>query len=128
MPDNLVGWRDRALVLVGCAGAFRRSEVAGLLERAPDGILVHLARSKGDRAATGTTVHVPGKHQALPGHGAAGMDGELLVRGITGGAVFRVVERWGNVGDAPLHLAASRPSRSATPPPAWTGTPWPGTP
>jgi site-specific recombinase XerC len=30
LPDTLIGVRDRALILVGFAGAFRRSELVGL--------------------------------------------------------------------------------------------------
>jgi len=30
LPDNLIGLRDRTLILIGYAGAFRRSELVGL--------------------------------------------------------------------------------------------------
>jgi integrase len=54
--------RDRALLLFGFAGAFRRSELEGLevddLTVRPDGILVVLRTSKGDRAGKGAEVLV----------------------------------------------------------------------
>ena len=51
MPDDLRGARDRALLLVGFAGALRRSELAGLhlndLVRTDQGYELTLKRSKG---------------------------------------------------------------------------------
>lgn len=58
IPDGHIGKRDRALLLLGFAAALRRSELAGLqvtdLERSPEGIIVHIARSKTDRKAPAT--------------------------------------------------------------------------
>src|SRR5271154_990877 len=51
---GLIGLRDRALILLGFAGAFRRSEVVGLdvadLDFGHDGLTVTLRRSKTDQA------------------------------------------------------------------------------
>jgi integrase len=50
---GLIGLRDRALILLGFAGAFRRSEVVGLdvsdLDFGRDGLTVTLRRSKTDQ-------------------------------------------------------------------------------
>jgi integrase len=58
-----VGLRDRALLLLGFAGAFRRSELVGLdvedLEFTSRGIRVNLRRSKTDQEAEGRPVGVP---------------------------------------------------------------------
>ncbi|WP_308258923.1 tyrosine-type recombinase/integrase [Pseudonocardia sp. H11422] len=58
-PDRLADVRDRALLLIGFAGALRRSELAALtladLVEDPDGLRVFIARSKTDPEATGTT-------------------------------------------------------------------------
>jgi site-specific recombinase XerD len=55
LPDTLLGRRDRALLLVGFAGAFRRSELVALtvadVRFAHEGLLVTLRRSKTDSAA-----------------------------------------------------------------------------
>src|SRR6266567_78780 len=52
LPDNLLGIRDRALLLVGFAGAFRRSELVALdlqdLEFSSEGLKVLIRRSKTD--------------------------------------------------------------------------------
>lgn len=58
---------DRALLLFGYAGAFRRSELAGLkreqLVRRKDGYRVELVKTKDDQEAKGRPVGVP----AFPG-------------------------------------------------------------
>jgi len=60
LPDTLMGRRDRALLLLGFAGAFRRSElvaldVADVAER-PEGLAVTIRRSKTDQEGAGRTV------------------------------------------------------------------------
>jgi integrase len=63
LPDSLLGARDRALLLVGFAGGFRRSELVGLdhqdLDFSRDGLTVHLRRSKTDQEGVGRKVGVP---------------------------------------------------------------------
>jgi integrase len=63
LDDSPVGLRDRALLLIGFAGAFRRSELVGLdvedLEFTPRGIRVELRRSKTDQEAEGRPVGIP---------------------------------------------------------------------
>ena len=57
MDDDLKGKRDRALILIGFAGAFRRSELVGLTVAAVqftnDGLIVKLQRSKTDQEGAG---------------------------------------------------------------------------
>ena len=58
-----LGLRDRALLLLGFAGAFRRSELVSLdvedLEFTPRGVRVQLRRSKTDQEGQGRPVGVP---------------------------------------------------------------------
>jgi site-specific recombinase XerD len=60
---GIIGVRDRALVLLGFAGAFRRSELvaldAGDLEFSRDGLTVTLRRSKTDQEGQGRKVGIP---------------------------------------------------------------------
>ncbi len=53
--DGLIGQRDRALILLGFAGAFRRAELVALdvsdLDFNRDGLAVTLRRSKTDQEA-----------------------------------------------------------------------------
>jgi site-specific recombinase XerD len=61
--DSLIGKRDKALLLFGFAGAFRRSEICNLtlddLEETPHGLKVFLRHSKGDQFAQGQIVALP---------------------------------------------------------------------
>jgi site-specific recombinase XerC len=63
IPDDLPGLRDRALLLVGFAGAFRRSELARIavehIEHCEHGLRIILRVSKGDRARKGVQVGIP---------------------------------------------------------------------
>ena len=58
-----IGHRDRAMLLLGFAGAFRRSELAGLrlehLDWRPEGLVVNLARSKTDQDGEGRKIGIP---------------------------------------------------------------------
>ena len=59
---DLGGKRDRALILVGFAGAFRRSELVGIdvehAKEAPDGMVVFVPRSKTDQGGHGAVVEI----------------------------------------------------------------------
>ena len=60
---GMIGLRDRALILLGFAGAFRRSELVGLdiedCAFAKDGLTVMLRRSKTDQNGMGRKVGIP---------------------------------------------------------------------
>jgi integrase len=60
---GLIGLRDRALILLGFAGAFRRSELIGLdvgdCAFGKDGLTVTLRRSKTDQEGQGRKVGIP---------------------------------------------------------------------
>jgi integrase len=66
--QSALGLRDRALLLLGFAGAFRRSELVALdlddLEFTPRGIRVTLRRSKTDQEAEGRPIGIP--YGAMP--------------------------------------------------------------
>ena len=55
--------RNRAVLLLGFAGAFRRSELVALnvedLEETPEGLLVTIRRGKTDQEALGRKVAIP---------------------------------------------------------------------
>ena len=70
VPDdgNLLHIRDRAIVLLGFAGAFRRSELAALeysdLQFRDEGLLVRIGKSKTDQTGAGRVVGIPfGSHE-----------------------------------------------------------------
>ena len=63
LPDTLLGLRDRALLLLGFAGAFRRSELVAVDVRdvavSRAGLVVTIRRSKTDQEGEGQTVGIP---------------------------------------------------------------------
>jgi site-specific recombinase XerD len=60
---GLKGLRDRALLLLGFAGAFRRSELVALdisdIEETPDGMKVTIRHSKTDQESAGQVIAIP---------------------------------------------------------------------
>jgi site-specific recombinase XerD len=88
--NTLRGQRDRALLLLGFAGAFRRSELAGLavsdLEEVSEGLRVILRRSKTDQEGAGRVVPIPRGTVACP---VAAVGAWLDTAGISEGPVFR---------------------------------------
>ncbi len=100
VPDSVLGKRDRALLLVGFTGAFRRSELIGLnvedLEETRDGTVVHIRRSKTDQEGEGRKLGIP------PGAEEATCPVRALAEwrtaaGLTSGPLFRSVDRHGRV-------------------------------
>lgn len=100
LPDNLLGTRDRALLLIGFAGAFRRSELVALdvtdLSFGAEGLLINLRRSKTDQEGEGREVAIPrGSHaQTCP---IRAIQAWLESSGIAEGPIFRPVDRHGRL-------------------------------
>lgn len=91
--DDLASIRDRAILLLGFAGAFRRSELAGLtvadVSVDDDGMEIRLTRSKGDPNRDGVRVGIPrGITRHCP---VRAYEAWLRAATITEGAVFRRV-------------------------------------
>jgi len=90
IPGDLRGLRDRALLLVGFAGALRRSELAAIrlehLEKTDRGIRLTLPHSKGAQDSA-VTVPLPyGDTELCPVHA---LEAWLQAAGLTTGPVFR---------------------------------------
>lgn len=104
MGDRPKDIRDKALLLIGFAGAFRRSELIGLdradIEQVRQGIVTTLRHSKTDQVGAGRKVGIPfGRTRWCPvRHLADWLDHAR----IEGGPIFRVMDRHGNVGDQGL--------------------------
>jgi len=101
LPDDIHGTRDRALLLVGFAGAFRRGELAAVaiedLEFSRDGVIVLLRRSKTDQEGAGRQVGIMyGQHpETCP---VRALRAWIKASDIDRGPIFRKVDRWGHVG------------------------------
>jgi site-specific recombinase XerD len=98
--ERLLDLRDRALLLIGFAGCYRRSELVALdvvhVARHRDGLVVTTPRSKIDQDGEGTTKGIPfGLHaETCP---VTALTRWLEAAAITEGPVFREVTRHGHV-------------------------------
>jgi integrase len=97
--DSVIGLRDAALILVGFAGAFRRSELARIcvsdLTFTREGVVIDLRVSKTDQEGAGRKVGIPfGKDSATCP--VLSLQAWLRASKITEGPVFRRVDRNGN--------------------------------
>jgi site-specific recombinase XerD len=90
--------RDKALLLLGFAGAFRRSELVALdvadIEETAEGIRVTIRGGKTDQERAGATVAVMRGSVACP---VEALKAWLDAAGITEGAIFRRVNKGGRV-------------------------------
>ena len=103
--DDLAGARDRALLLLGFAGALRRAELVGVdrehLRFSASGLRLRLPHSKGDPAGEGVELGIPrGKRkETCP---VRALEVWLERSDCRFGPVFRKVDQWGNVEHARL--------------------------
>jgi len=97
-PDTLRGARDRAILLLGFGGAFRRSELSALnvddLEEVDGGLRVHIRMSKTDQEASGATVPVIRGNGHCPRRAVAAW---LEAAGISESPLFRRMAKGGKV-------------------------------
>jgi len=100
MGSRLKDVRDRALLLLGFAGGFRRSELIGLncddLVLVRQGLEVTLRRSKTDQNGSGRKIGIPHGRGRWCLVGA--LDQWRVASGITEGAMFRPIDRHHRVG------------------------------
>jgi site-specific recombinase XerD len=97
-PDSLAGLRDRALLLLGFAGAFRRSELVALdvadIAETETGLLVTIRRGKTDQEGIGRTIAIPRGDVACP---VKALRAWLEAAAIDGGPIFRPIDKGGTV-------------------------------
>jgi integrase len=97
-PDRLSGLRDRAVLLLGFAGAFRRSELVALdvadITEAKTGLLIKIRRSKTDQEGEGITIAIAKGDVACP---ARALREWLDAAGIETGPIFRAINKGGTV-------------------------------
>ena len=98
--DTHAGRRDRALLLTGIAGAFRRSELVALdaedVRFVPEGMLVSIRRSKTDQEGSGHVVAVPRGSKLRP---VEAVDAWLEALARSSGPLFVRVGKGGRLGD-----------------------------
>jgi len=121
LGSDLRGKRDRAILLVGYAGAFRRSELAGLnVEDVRFGVndmVIALRRSKTDQESKGALKHIPMLKDVTVCPVRA-LEEWLDIAQITSGALFRSIDRWGHaqrrrLDDKTVALTIKRAAKAA---------------
>ena len=123
---GLIGARDRPPMLLGFAGAFRRSELVGLdvedCTFGKDGLTVTLRRSKTDQDGAGRKIGIPygSNPETCP---VRTVEAWLAEAGAEAGPLFRSIMKqtvcsgriplgsWGCKSQAPRVTFASRPNR-----------------
>lgn len=129
LGDGMKDVRDRALLLLGFAGGFRRSELIGLdvtdIEYARQGIIITLRRSKTDQEGVGRKIGIPhGRTKHCP---VAALTDWLTRSGITNGAIFRPINRHGQLqpdhlsGDAVSEVIRERLAAAGVDPEGYSG-------
>jgi integrase len=97
LGDDLRGRRDRAILLLGFSGAFRRSELASLeigdVAFAPEGLRVVLRRSKTDPFGRGIMVGIPtgANAETCP---VRAVEAWLEASALEAGPLFRGLSPW----------------------------------
>lgn len=105
-PAELRHTRDKALLLLGFWRGFRGDELTRLrvehVDVAPsEGMTCFLPQTKGDRGHRGTSFKAPALAQLCP---VTAYTVWIALAGLTEGAVFRSIDRWGHVGTQGLHI------------------------
>jgi integrase len=101
IPPDVAGVRDKALLLLGWAGALRRSELVALqmedVEFSDGGVVLTIRKSKTDQEGVGAEIGIPYGSSAdcCP---VRALRDWLSVAEISSGPIFRRIDRWSNVG------------------------------
>ncbi|WP_346835989.1 site-specific integrase [Paenibacillus polymyxa] len=100
LPDKLQGVRDRAILLIGFAGAFRRSELVSLdiesISVVKEGLIVQVNKSKTDQEGKGESIGIPYGmfEQTCPVRAYINW---IQAAGLKSGPVFRSINRHNQV-------------------------------
>jgi site-specific recombinase XerD len=108
LAHDVAGHRDRALLVIGFAGALRRSELVALdvtdVDERHEGLVIRVRRSKTDQEGAGRQVGLP--YGSNPGTCPVRcLRTWVDVAGISSGPLFRPITRYGKVGLGRLSAA-----------------------
>ena len=100
LPEGLIGIRDKAILLIGFAGAFRRSELIDIsiehIEVTAEGLKILIPKSKTDQEGAGRLVAIKRGRNAVTCPVRAYLDW-IAAAAITSGQVFRSIDRHTNI-------------------------------
>lgn len=106
LPQTILGLRDRALLLIGFSGAFRRSELVNVrledVTETEEGLVIRVRRSKTDQEGKGRQVAIPygSSPDTCP---LRAWRKWMETAQITSGPLFRRIDRHGHVNHRALH-------------------------
>ena len=93
--QDLLGVRDRAIILVGWTGALRRSEIVGInfedIEQVAEGLIITIRRSKTDQLGKGRKIGLPFVDSDQNFCAARALQNWLTAAKIKNGPVFRQI-------------------------------------
>lgn len=102
------GIRDKAILLIGFAGGFRRSELVGLqfpdVEFVEQGLVIHLSKSKTDQEGIGRKIAIPFARGSVCA--VLALKNWLEVASIDSGPLFRPISRHGFIESKQLSAQA----------------------
>ncbi len=106
--SGIKGTRDKALLLIGFAGAFRRSELVALqvsdIEFVEQGLLINVSRSKTDQEGVGRKIAIPfARGNVCAVHA---LKNWLELADIDSGPIYRGVNRHGFISEKQLSTEA----------------------
>jgi len=105
VPETLVGDRDRALLLLGFAGAMRRHELVSIdlkdLALAPEGLVVAILKGKTDQTRQGRKIGIPYGKNILTCPVRAVLKW-IESAHLMDGPLFRSINKHGHIGMNPL--------------------------
>jgi integrase len=103
--NDLMGIRDRALLLLGFAGALRRSELVALdladLDFTIEGLVLTIRRSKTDQEGAGRQIGIPygADVSTCP---VRSVRAWCEAAGLVSGVLWPHLDRWAHIGDKPI--------------------------
>lgn len=109
LKKDIIGIRDKALLLIGFTGAFRRSELVGIcfedLNFTKEGVEILLRRSKTDQEGKGAIVPIPygSNPETCP---IRSLLAWLEVSKIEQGHVFRSINKHGHISELGMNAAS----------------------
>ena len=109
-PASVKALRDKALLLIGFFGAFRRSELVDIhiehITFEADGIIILLPKSKTDQEGEGLLRAIPRNQTIEACCPVKALKNWLDAAKITEGPVFRPITRWQQIQSKPLYVGA----------------------
>ena len=98
MPNTMKGLRDKTLLLIGFAGALRRSEIVGInienITMNQQGAILHIRHSKTDRTGQGRKVPIPyARGRVCP---VQALEKWIKARNTDAGPLFVSIRKGGN--------------------------------